>query len=238
MPARACSTRAPDFFDGLFFFEGREIPRNAELRTAAFGEETPVPLTRPDGSIVELEVGVDEFGQFLAVDGLLDPGEHALSIVAPEGELPDRIVTFTVSDEIDDDAPDAPLASASRATIGVPFGDSAQCQIDWPTDRVTVRVTTPEALAFVDFGAVEDRSQRVGVRTNDDTIEIVLGENRGGDIDYQVVVRDFAGNESEPTTVTVWGGCEGGCASSSSVPMAAVLLALARRRRARSARPQ
>ena len=237
-PARACSRIVPRLFDGVFFFEGQEIPRNAELRSASFvSDRIPVPLTKPDGTVVELEVGVDDFGQFIIVDGLLDPGPHALSIGAPGGNEPDRIVTFIVSDEVDDEAPDAPLASASRGTVGVPFGFGSTCDSEWPTDVVTVTVTTREPIAFVDFGALEDRSQRVGVRTNDDTIEIVLGEDRGGDVDYEVVARDFAGNESAPTTVTVWGGCDGGCASSSSLPMAAVLLALARRR-ARSARPE
>jgi formate dehydrogenase accessory protein FdhD len=56
-----------------------------------------------DGTVVELEVGVDDFGQFIIVDGLLDPGPHALSIVAPGSDVPDRIVTFIVSDEVDDE---------------------------------------------------------------------------------------------------------------------------------------
>ncbi len=223
--ALPCSIFLQDLFTGTYLFEGRTIPRNAELRVRGFDTRTTLPLTRPDGALVEAVVDSDDITPFLVVDGLLDPGEWSVTIADPAGALPARTVTFTVTDDVDNDAPVAPDATASRATEGSLDGDS--CQPAWPTDVVHIGVAGDDPLAV----ASRDGERRgVGFLIGAD-LSIEIHEDEGGEVAYDVVVRDFAGNESEPTTVSTWAGCAGGCASSSALPATATLLLLLRRRR-------
>ncbi|MDP2345631.1 MAG: hypothetical protein Q8O67_32100 [Deltaproteobacteria bacterium] len=145
------------------------------------------------------------------------------------GERGERTVPFTVLDDFDEDRPAAPLASAGRVTTGTLTGDT--CEPDWPTDVVVIAVDSDDPMAFASKRNGPLLARAIG--DGDGVLNLSLYEQAGGDVNYDVVVRDFAGNESPPTTVSTWAGCEGGCASSSSLPVAATLLLLVRRRRGR-----
>lgn len=228
--ALPCSLRVPDLLTGTYAFEDRTVPRNAELRFGAVADLPTVPLTLPDGSVVEVPVGADDVSGFLDFEGELAPGDHSINLPArAETGQAGRTISFTVSDEVDDDAPSAPEVSASRHTGGSITGDS--CSSEWPTDEVTIIVEGDAPFAFASRDGLPVSAT---MREGDSNAVIRLVEDDGGTVSYDVVVRDFAGNVSDATSVDVWAGCKGGCASSSSsLPMAATLLLLLARRRRR-----
>ncbi len=216
--ALACLFAIPDFQTGEYAFEGRAVPRNASLRIFAADARETLPLERPDGSTVDVFVGTDAFGRVVVLDDLLEPGAYA--IVAGE-----RRVEFTVDDVISEGDPDVVDARARQHTGGALLGNS-DCEQVWPTDVVDIFADDRDDLAFfvVDGG-------RTSRRLPNGQMAVSIQEGRGGTVAYDVVGVDFAGNESDVVTVSAWSGCEGGCASSSSLPLAATLLLLLRRRR-------
>ncbi|MDP2345499.1 MAG: hypothetical protein Q8O67_31435 [Deltaproteobacteria bacterium] len=145
LPALPCSFRLADLLTGVCPFQDRVVPRNAELRIFGFDDGlTTLTLTRPDGTIVDVTLAADNVSTIVVGAGLLDPGAHFLTI---EGrEQTDRIVAFTVSEDVDDDVPAAPLAFAQRHTTGELFPNS--CQSEWPSDVVQIAVDSDDALAF------------------------------------------------------------------------------------------
>lgn len=227
--ALPCSFSLVDLFRGRTTFEGQRVPRNAELRIFAFDidvSELDVRLTRPDGTVVGIAVDQDDLSAFFVVDGLLDPGANVIRI---DNGSEIRALAFDVTDQLDDEPPGTPVASGSHRTEGQLFNDPFSCfPREWPEGVVYINVDSDDAMAFASH---DGEARGSGVTSGDGVINFQVFEDGGGDVSYDVVVRDFAGNVSDPTTVTVWAGCEGGCASSSALPLALSLLALLRRRR-------
>ena len=230
-PALPCSIRLPGAVDAVWTVENREVPRNAELRIdGAIDDGSAVVLVDPDGGRETLSFVADPVGgRYLSTDELR-PGANRLDIFRSgvEEGAPDRVVTFSVVDEDDVDAPAAPTVTAQVTTTGELFPIDCGLSAQWPRDVVRVDVDAGDddaALFSVDGGPYIALADGGGTFAN--------FEDRGGNVSYDVVVRDLAGNESEATTATAWSGCAGGCASSSSLPMTAALLLLLRRRTVR-----
>lgn len=209
--------RPPD----VFSFDGRTVPRNAELRFSSFGKTLEFDLVGPGGA-VSFSVsgdGASDFDHGIVADLPLEPGEYTLTRLDEEA----RVVAFRVDDSVDDDAPAAPTVSVRQETGGNPVSFLFDnCGDPWPTDTVHFVVDSDGDTGgiCVDEGCVATTSgHNVFARREAD----------GGSVSYDVVVRDLAGNESEATTATVWSGCPGGCASTSALPITAVLLLLLRR---------
>lgn len=223
-PARACLFTLANFNTGAFSFEGRAVPRNAQLRIFAADARDTLQLERPDGATVDVFVGSDALGRVVVLDGLLAPGPHAIIAAATESD-PERRVEFVVDDVISEGEPDVVDAHARHHTNGALLFPNS-CEDQWPSDFVDIVADDRDDLAFVvvDGGAL-------GRRLPNGNFGVTLREDRGGTVSYDVVGVDFAGNESDVVTVSAWSGCEGGCASSSSLPLAATLLLLLRRRR-------
>lgn len=229
-PAHTCEVALLHLADARMPFEGEEVPLNAELRIPntelSFANGVVLQLERPDSTIVDVDVGLDGRGVLLSPAETLAPGAHALIIPPDAGG--DRRVEFAVADEVDEEAPPAPLVSLRRETIGNPLPLRSTCDVAWPVDVVSfdVEAANDAAMVVIEF----DGGRRVG--GPDSPASIV--ESRGGDTSYDVRARDFAGNESEPTTVSTWSGCEGGCSTAgdaTTVPLGLGLILGARRRR-------
>ena len=221
--ATACLFRFQTLFETFCPFEGLELPRTAELRVGAEGSAT---LTRPEGTRVDVEAAaIDGQGPRLAT-GVLEPGPHVLSVLADDLDTAPREIEFSIGEDSDDQATPAPLVTARHHIEGEIFSADGCGSETWPFDVVDLSIETDEPLAPVTAGgpSVAVLSNGAGV------IERSLSEERGGDVEFSVVVRDFAGNESEPTIVTAWAGC----ASSADLPVSAALLLMLSRRRRRS----
>ena len=228
--ARPCSFRLTDVDDAVFPFEGRTVPANVELRGEGFYGAVPFDatierfLTGPGDVRVEVEVNSEGAALLFIPAAPLFPGPWSLHFTTLG--TADRDVAFVVADDDDVDAPRAPVVTASRRTAGdliqftscnSPLRDIVEIEIDGDEDTAMAIVGGQRAV-FGDGGHYVAR---------------VL-EQAGGTVSYDVVVRDFAGNESPPTTVEVWAGREGACSSSGGVlPLGIALLALTGRRRSR-----
>lgn len=232
--ARPCTIALPGMEEAVFPFEGRTVPRNVELRGSGFFQSTVLLesgverfLTGPGDVRVEVELGTDEVGSLLIPAEPLVPGPWFLHFSAnADLGTTARDVPFVVANDDDVDAPGAPVATASRRTSGS-LVELSTC--DSPLhDVVEVVIDGDEDTAV---GIVVDHWAVIGEAGH---YVATVGEDAGGTVSYDVVVRDFAGNESPPTTVEVWAGCEGACSSSGGVlPLGVALLALTGRRRAR-----
>jgi hypothetical protein len=232
--ARPCSIALPGMEEAVFPFEGRTVPRNVELRGSSFLESAVLFdssverfLSGPDDVRVEVELGNDDVGSLLIPAEPLVPGPWSLHFtVDPNLGTADRDVPFVVANDDDIDAPRAPVATASRRTEGT-LVQMSSCDSSL-YDVVDIVIDGDEDTVLgivVDHGAVIGKAGQYVA---------AVSENAGGTVSYDVVVRDFAGNESPPTTVEVWAGCEGACSSSGGVlPLGVALLALTGRRRSR-----
>ncbi|MDP2345630.1 MAG: hypothetical protein Q8O67_32095 [Deltaproteobacteria bacterium] len=113
--ALACFTPIADFFTGPCPFEGQEVPRNSELRLFGFDEGVQrLPLTVPDGRIVDVEVARDQLSAFLVITELV-PGPHRQRGSQPSsdvalGPFAEAVVACSVKPER------LPLRSASAST--------------------------------------------------------------------------------------------------------------------------
>jgi len=227
--ARPCLFSLGDVDSAVFPFEGRTVPANVELRGESFFGAVPFDatverfLTGPGDVRVEVEVTSEGSALLFIPAAPLFPGPWSLHFTTLG--TADRDVAFVVADDDDVDAPRAPVATANRRTAGSLVPD--EC--------------TPELHDVVDFVIDGDEDTAMAVVVGQ---RVVFGdgghffatvlEEAGGTVSYDVVVRDFAGNESPPTTVEVWAGCEGACSSSGGVlPLGIALLAITGRRRSR-----
>ncbi len=208
----------------VFPFAGRTVPLNAELRCA--GAPASFVLRGPEGQEEELQASTNL--------SIVTPSTHALApTILSEGAWTltrgddGLVVNFDVEDVVDDEAPAAPTVTASSATKGSLYNPLSceNCGAIWPTDFVTVTVDSEDDAAFFDVVGRLDAP----LKSSSGGTSFV--EKQGGAVAYDVRVFDFAGNVSDTTQATAWTGCEGGCASSSSLPLAATLLLLLRRRR-------
>lgn len=213
-----------------FPFEGQTIPVNAELRVIGFRLD-PVEMAFPDGATRTVAVVDDELGPRLDMPTPLAVGAYSFVRVDTES-----VSTFVVADVIDEEAPAPPIVAASQSSRFTPpdlLGLGDDCVDPGFVDVVSFFV---EGVSAGDLVLVDGA---VAVAVTEGSVGFARGEGRGGTVTYDVNVRDFAGNESDPTRVEVWSGCPGGCASTGSLPLFGALLAFARRattrRRKRSA---
>lgn len=207
--------------DTVFPFEGEVVPANAELRVL-YPQLTAVNLTYPDSSVVTVPIVLDDIGSLLDLPAPLPAGTFSL-------EYFDRAIAFQVSPDMDDQPPAAPLVSVSRRTEGsgvsLPF---VECPTSGVRDFVIFEV---EGAGAGDRLLLIDGSF-VAVTNPDGVTEYSQRDDDGGSVTYDVQLRDLAGNQSDATTVEVWMGCQGGCASAGSLtPLGFSLVALAFRRR-------
>lgn len=203
--------------DASFPFEGEVVPSNTELRVL-YPQLAALNLTYPDGSVVTVPIIQDDVGSVLDIPAPLPPGSFSL-------EYFDQTIAFRVSSESDDQPPAAPLVSASRRTEGsgvsLPF---MECPSSGFRDFVVFEVEgagTGDRLLLID-------GTFVAVTSPDRVTEYMQQEDEGGAIRYDVQLRDFAGNQSDATTVEVSMSCQGGCTAVGSLtPFSTFLVGLA-----------
>jgi hypothetical protein len=207
----------------IFAFADQRVPVNAELRV--IGVRDSIDLTFPDGVTRTTAIVVDELGARVDLATPLAVGTYTFQL--DEDSAP---VSFVVEDVVDDLAPDAPTVATRQSTRVIPpdlLGIGDDCVDPGISDAVTFDVdgVTAGDLVMID-GTVG------GVALTTGRVIVGRGEARGGAVRYEVALRDMAGNESEPTTVEVWSGCPGGCASTGALPLCWVLLFFLKRRAA------
>lgn len=117
-PSTACTIRVPGFSEENFPFDGKVVPRNAQLRFDTFQLGTLVGITGPDGP-VEGSILHDE-GRFAVPELVPGPWEIVVADSEREG-APTRTIAFDVVDEIDTTAPAAPEVAGRRVTRGSQF---------------------------------------------------------------------------------------------------------------------
>ncbi len=227
-PGRPCSSRLPSLEDATFPFEDRTVPRNAVFHFGdAFPQGEELAFIRDDGG-ERIEASVPaSFGGALIPERPLSPGAWRLVIMEnPDlSDLPDqqRVVAFVVDNNDDITPPSPPTAFAVNELHGELF-DFSTC--DSALHDIVV-VTAESDDAFPARIVIDDRSNIF--RGNSATLNLFT--EQGGVQRFDVAVEDIAGNQSAPTTVEVWTGCAGACASGDpSLPAALSMLLLARRR--------
>lgn len=176
------------------------------------------------GGAVAASMIVDDISAVVLPETPLVPGAWTLTIEPQNPDAETRVVAFELLAEVDDIPPVIAAASATVRTVGDFFTDPDGCGGGRHDELVvSVRLDENEAAAMamlVDQGAV-------GVFFGAEA-DIITGP----DVEQvDVVAIDFAGNVSEPVTVTV--EAAHGCSSSSmpvAVPLALGLLWRRRRR--------
>lgn len=221
--ADACSRPFPPLEEAIVPFEGKTIPRNSRLQVG-YSNFLSGTLTGPDGETEEVEGNVEGRVVDLAPETQgLRAGSWSLRLEHVFDDEPDRVIAFEVDDVDDVDRPSFPTATGERSTVGSLI-DLTGCD---PPLRSIVTITAESSVADAALLVIDSDPQprAIGVFHNGEAVGIT-----GGDGDIDVMVADFAGNLSEPTTIVV-GGC-GGCAGGdAAVPSAALLVLLLRRRR-------
>jgi hypothetical protein len=225
-PAARAACAVPDGFDVSFPFEGQRVPLNAELRVFGFVRDETFDLTFPDGATQPVAVVQDDLGPRLDVDGPLQVGAYALAVAG--GEL---TVGFEVVEEVDEEAPNTPTATAARSTHFIPpdlLGLGDDCASPGIYDAVAFEV---EGADVGDLVMLDDRIATFAEAAG--RVSTGTREDRGGTVAYEIRLRDFAGNQSDAKTVEMWSGCPGGCASTGALPplwIALLLLSMRARR--------
>ena len=240
-PAAACSLADDDTW-GSVTFQGRTVPRNAELWVTNVDElffgDLEVFLVDPTGLEIAARLEREGGDARVAADVALSPGSWLFrlrSIDEEDGSQEDGSYdsdyAFDVVEFEDNTPPAAPIVTVESRTVGgTPAPLRGFLDDCGPYEKQTIRIISIELPDPDDTARVSIDGQTFNA--NGGYVGVANRPEDGGDV--VVSAFDFAGNESE--IVVASAVAHSGCSTVPAAPVAvfaSVLLFIRRRRSAR-----